>query len=90
MNMLNQVVLVGRIKEKENGKIIIDVKDSVKNENGEYGSNLISISLGGNINNSVNEYCEVDSIIGVKGKIQTIDNKMEIIAEKISFLSSKK
>lgn len=88
--MLNQIVLVGRIKEKEDGKIIIDVKDSIKNENGEYSSNLISIFLGENISNSVNEYCEVDSLVGVKGRIQVIDDKMKIIAEKISFLSSKK
>ena len=36
------------------------------------------------------EYCKKGDIIGVKGRVQSNGDKIEIIAEKLTFLSSKK
>lgn len=102
--MLNQVVLVGRLTEevKEKNKkgfaiITISVPRSFKNANGEYETDFIDVKISGSIADNTKEYCKKGDIIGVKGRIQTTitkkDNKdiklTEIIADKITFLSSK-
>lgn len=38
---------------------------------------------------NVKKYCEIGGVIGVEGKITTADDKIEIICEKCTFLSSK-
>jgi single-strand DNA-binding protein len=102
--MLNQVVLVGRlteeVKEKNKKGFIITtlgVPRSWKNENGEYETDFIDIKINGTIADNVKEFCKKGDIVGVKGRIQTTiikkDNKdikvTEIVAEKVTFLSSK-
>lgn len=99
--MLNQVILVGRIKEikkeqAENGanKVLLTlaVPQSFKNTDGEYDTNFIDCILFRNVAESTVEYCKKGDIIGVKGRLQRIDTKkaIELIAEKITFLSSRK
>lgn len=98
--MLNQIVLVGRlvsnpqINETENGKkvcnITLAVPRSFKNIDGEYETDFIPIVLFGNISDSACEYCKKGDLIGVKGRIQTREDKIELIAEKVTFLSTKK
>lgn len=94
--MLNQVVLVGRIKEfKENKKgtnIVLTVHQSFKNSNGEYDNNFIEARLLGTIGESTKEYCKANDIIGVKGRLQKLesDSELVIVAEKVTFLSSRK
>lgn len=98
--MLNQVVLVGRLtkevelKELENDKkvasITIACPRSYKNEKGEYDTDFIECKLWNMVAGNTKEYCHKGDILGVKGRIQSDGNKMEIIAEKVTFLSSKK
>lgn len=98
--MLNQVILVGRLtkelelKESENGKkycsIIIAVPRSFKNADGEYETDFIDCILWQGIAENTKEYCRKGDVIGIKGRIQVNDNKMQIIGEKVTFLSSKK
>lgn len=97
--MLNQVVLVGRLtsdpeikkeEEKEFCKLTLAVPRSYKNINGEYETDFIPCVLWNNIANSTCEYCKKGDIVGIKGRLQTNDNKMELVAEKVTFLSSKK
>ena len=82
--MLNQVVLVGRLeklKEKENCFLLF-----LKiNEN-----EILKINVNKAIGENIKNYCSVSDVIGVKGKINVLDNKMGITAEKITLLSSKK
>ena len=91
------------IKETESGKkltyINIAVQRPFKNVDGLYDTDFISCVLWNNIAENVVEYTNVGDVIGVKGRIQTDkyenqDGNMnyitEIIAEKISFLSSSK
>lgn len=97
--MLNQLILVGRIykeieiTEDENKKAVVTiaVPRSYKNENGEYDTDFISCILWDGIAESTAEYCKKGDIIGIKGRIQSDEEKnIQIIAEKITFLSSRK
>lgn len=94
--MMNQVILVGRIKEikeeKEKTIVTIVVPNSFKNVDGEYDNNYIDCILFGDISNTTKEYCKIGDVIGVKGRIKKLENDKEIsiIAEKVTFLSSGK
>jgi len=102
--MLNQAVLVGRLvnegeKVERDGKsytkITIASQRSYKNEDGIYETDFIDIILWGPIADNTLEYCKKGDIIGIKGRIQTEgnsmgENDMQVVAEKVTFLSSKK
>ena len=101
--MLNQVILVGRISNEvslvgDTATLILKVPRSVKNEQGEYENDFIPCVVSGNIATNVVEYCKKEDIVGVKGRVQstttnmpdgTISTKIDIFAEKVTFLSSK-
>lgn len=94
--MMNNVMLVGKlsiITEIENGIIIsITVPRNYKNEKGIYENDFIDCYLYGNIADRTKEYCKIGDTMGIKGKIKTEFLKgekiMQIIVERISFLSS--
>ncbi len=65
------------------------VPRSYKNENGEYETDFIPCVLWNTIAVSTCEYCKKGDLVGVKGRIQNIADKIEIIAERVTFLSSK-
>lgn len=92
--MLNQVVIVGRIKslDSDTKTIYINVPRQYKNENGEYDSDLIPVQVSSdNIWDNTNTYCKESDVIGCKGRLQVSNNQiLSFIAEKITFLSSKK
>lgn len=93
--MLNQVVLVGRLTEikRENEYTIgieLAVPRSFKNEDGIYDTDYIKCMVNGNIAKNTEEYCKKGYLVGIKGRVQAKDGKIDIIAEKITFLSSKK
>ena len=98
---MNQLVLIGRIKEikkeqAENGskKVIVTlaVSQAFKNFDGEYDTNFIDCILFGYIADNTLEYCAVGDLVGIKGRIQRInlEKPMELIAEKLTFLSARK
>ena len=70
---------------------------SFKNSEGVYDTDFIDCVLFDNVAENTSEYCKKGDIVGVKGRIQSRviednDSKesiMEIIAEKVTFLSSK-
>lgn len=85
--MLNQVVLLGRIKEfKEDNQIVIGVSRRYKNEQGEYEVDDITINYSDDTYNSIKEYCQLTDMIAVKGRVETRDNQMIIINHKTTFL----
>lgn len=94
--MLNQIVIVGRLTETpkvEEGKAVITlaVPRSFKNMEGEYDTDFIPFVLTGNIATNTAEYCRKGDIVGVKGRVQRLgDEPLTIVAEKVTFLSSKK
>lgn len=98
--MLNQIVLVGRlvqdpeIKELEDNRkvsvITLAVPRSFKNADGEYETDFIPCVLWNGIATNTIEYCRKGDLVGIKGRIQSNENKIELIAEKVTFLSTKK
>lgn len=89
--MLNQIVLVGRIKEfKEDNQIVIGISRRYKNEQGEYEVDDITINYSDDTYQTIKEYCQLTDMIGVKGRVETRDNQMIIINHNTTFLTSKK
>ena len=95
--MLNQIVLVGRlvqdpeIKELEKvGYITLAVSRSYKNANGEYDTDFIPVTLFKGIAENTKAYCKKGDMVSVRGKIECENGKINLIAEKVSFLSSRK
>lgn len=102
--MMNQIILVGRLvrtpelKESENGKkfsiITMAVPRSFKNVNGEYDTDFIDCITFDGVATTTADYCKKGDVVGVKGRIQSrvIDNsyKLEIVAEKVTFLNHDK
>lgn len=102
--MLNQVICVGRLvrdielNEDENGKknatITLAVSRPFKNEQGMYDTDFIDAIINNVVASQTAEYCKKGDVIGVRGRLQSKmeDNKriMYIVADKVTFLSSKK
>ncbi len=98
--MNNSVMLIGRInndiekiddEERTIYKLILDISRNFKNQDGEYEKDYIPIELTSNIGNSVFEYCQKGDLVGVRGRTESKDGKaIQIIAEKITFLSNRK
>ena len=99
--MLNQVIIVGRLVEKpiveenENEKkvcnITLAVPRSYKNAEGIYETDFIKCTLWNVIAENTAEYCEKGDLVGVKGRLQCLSgNELQVVAEKVSFLSSRK
>ena len=100
---VGRLVAEPSVKETEDGKqvsnLTIAVPRSYKNENGEYDTDFVDVVLWNGIAENTAEYCHKGDIIGVKGRIQTSNYETEdgekrkstqIVAEKITFLSSSK
>ena len=76
--------------------IPLAIPRSFKNSDGTYDTDFVDCVAFDQIANNTSEYCEKGDIVGVKGRIQTRivdkegqkENVMEIIAEKVTFLSS--
>ncbi len=92
-----------KLQEMENGKqlatLTLAVPRSYKNEEGSYDTDFIDCTLWNSIASNTAEYCRKGDMIGIKGRIQTSTYELEdgskrkvteIIAEKVTFLSSKK
>lgn len=97
---MNQLVLVGRIvkevekveleSEKKCYVMTIAVQRQFKNPEGVYETDFVPVILWNAIGENTKEYCHKGDVIGVKGRIQTTNNNIEVIADKVTFLSSKK
>ena len=101
--LVGRLVKTPELFSTENGKkgsiVTLAVARSFKNQDGEYDTDFIDCTLWTAIAENTAEYCKTGDVIGVRGRVQSriIDNedgtkykKMEIIAEKVTFLSSSK
>ncbi len=86
----------------ENGKkksdLVLAVPRQYKNSDGEYETDFFDCTLWTVVAETTNEYVKIGDVVGVKGRLQTrmIDKedgtkykKVDIIAERVTFLSSK-
>ena len=78
--------------------ITLAVPRSYKNADGTYDTDFIPCILWRGVAENAVEYCHKGDLLGVKGRLQsrvieddnTKKDVMEVVAEKITFLSSKK
>jgi len=98
---VGRIVSDPEIKELESGKkvssITVAVQRSYKNAEGEYEADFIDCTLWDSIAGTTAEYCKKGDMIGVKGRLESRiyedaegnkKKRMEVIADKVSFLSS--
>ena len=88
--MLNQVVLLGRLIEYKEESIIIKVPRNYKNNHGIYDTDLIEIYLSESNYNELKKYNKIDDLIAIKGRVETKDNQIIIIGDRITFLTTMK
>jgi len=101
--IVGRIVKDPELRETDSGKkvtnITLAVPRSFKNLNGQYDTDFIPCVLWKGIAESTTEFCKKGDLVGIKGRIQTRDIEIEdekkkhiieIIAEKVTFLSSKK
>ncbi len=101
--LVGRLVKTPEVIETESGKkmsyIALAIPRTFKNADGEYDTDFIDCVLWEVVAESTSEYCKQGDIVGVKGRVQSrmIEDedgnnykKMEVIADKITFLSSKK
>ena len=99
--MSNQVIIVGKLVEKpileanQNGKkvciITLAVPRDFKNDEGIYDTDFIKCILWNGVAETTAGYCGRGDLIGVKGRLECLcGSKLQVVAEKVTFLSSKK
>ena len=92
------------VNKSENGikvaTIPLAIPRSFKNVDGNYDTDFINCVSFDTVANNVKEYCKKGDIVGIKGRLQSrvIEKEnedkdkeyvMEVICEKVTFLSSK-
>lgn len=100
--LVGRIVADPELRETDNGnkmsKITLAVPRSFKNADGNYDTDFISCVLWQGVAENTVEYCRKGDLVGIKGHIQTRSYEIEdekkyvteVIAEKVTFLSSKK
>ena len=99
--LVGRIARAPETKITENGKkyatLTLAVPRNYKNVNGEYDTDFLDCTLWSAVAESTSEYCKTGDMIGVKGRVQTRivelpdgakRRKTEIIAEKVTFLTS--
>ncbi len=87
---MNNVNIIGRLVKEPKGKeLSIAVPRPFKNEDGVYETDFFTVLLSDNIAEKVAEYLRKGDLVAIKGRLQSTENKIEIVTEKISFLSGK-
>ena len=99
--LVGRIARTPETKVTENGKkystLTLAVPRNYKNQNGEYDTDFLDCTLWAAVAESTSEYCQTGDMIGVKGRVQTRiietpegtkKKKTEIIAEKVTFLTS--
>lgn len=101
---MNTVTLVGRLvedpkienlnEEQTRTVITLAIQREYKNSEGVYDTDFIKCVLWNGIASATKDYCHKGDVVGVKGKIRSCllndDYKLEVIAEKITFIQSRR
>ena len=101
--LVGRLVKNVEVKDTETGKkysnITLAVPRSYKNMEGKYETDFIDCTLWQGIAENAEEYCQKGDLLGLKGRIQTSNYEdkegkrqyvTQVVAEKITFLSSSK
>ena len=100
--LVGRLVRDPELRETESGKkvtnITLAVPRSYRNQNGEYDTDFIHCVMWKGVAENTVSYCKCGDLLGIKGRIQTRNIEledqvrkqvMEVVAEKVTFLSSK-
>ena len=93
--MLNQMVLVGRIIEDpvlEKNETNVSITTFTlaiprRSDDEECDTDFIPITLYGGVAENTVEYCKKGDLVGIKGRIACLDEKIRLVAEKVTFLA---
>lgn len=100
--IVGRLVKDPELRKTDTGKnvtnITLAVPRNYKNQNGEYETDFIDCTLWTGIAENTTTYCKKGDLLGVKGRVQTRVYEQEeskkyiteVIAEKVTFLTSKK
>ena len=101
--LVGRLVKMPEVFTTESGKrmtyLTLAIPRTFKNSAGEYDTDFIDCVLWNTVAETTSEYCKQGDLIGIKGRVQSrmVEDedgnnykKIEIIAEKVTFLSSKK
>lgn len=79
--MLNQYVLVGRVKElpelretaagTKMARLTIEIDRNFPNQQGFYETDLVECTLWRGVAEQTSAHCAVNSVVGIKGRVQT-------------------
>jgi len=100
--LVGRLVRDVQINKTEKGKniatITLAIPRSFKNMDGLYDTDFVDCILWENIAVNTKEYCTKGNIVGIRGRVQSRiieedninKNVMQLVAEKVTFLSSDK
>ncbi len=101
--LVGRLVRDVEMKETDNNHkysfITLAIPRSFKNRDGLYETDFVECILWNNIATNTAQYCKKGDILGIKGRIESRtteqENKslktvLQVVAEKVTFLSSKK
>lgn len=101
--LVGRLVKMPEVFTTESGKrmtyLTLAIPRTFKNADGEYDTDFIDCVLWNTVAETTSEYCKQGDLIGIKGRVQSrmVEDedgnnykKIEIVAEKVTFLSSKK
>lgn len=99
--LVGRLAKTPELRVTETGKstttITLAVPRNFKNVNGEYDTDFLECTLWTSVAENTTEYCKTGDMLGVRGRVQTRmveaedgtkKKKTEIVAEKVTFLSS--
>lgn len=96
--LTNNIVVNTTDKGKKIGNLTLAVPRSFKNMDGLYETDFIPCLLWEEKATLAKDYCHTGNIVGIKGRLQSRiveteqgkRNQLEVVAERLTFLSSKK
>ncbi len=96
--LTNNIVVNTTDKGKKIGNLTLAVPRSFKNMDGLYETDFIPCILWEEKASLAKDYCHIGDIVGIKGRLQSRiveteqgkRNQLEVVAERLTFLSSKK
>ena len=88
-------MLVGRLvknPEVKEGKALITlaITRPYKNLDGTYDTDFVDCVLWNGIAQNAAEWCKKGDVVGIRGRLQSDEGKIQVVAEKVTFLTSKK
>lgn len=82
--MLNQCIVVGRIKDIYYDENIIEI-NCPRQTQGEY--DIITCKLSDSMKNNLRSYCHIGDVVGVKGRLISEGTTMFVQTDKFTYLS---